>query len=58
MTELTERRKADRAAMAAEVVSQAERFGLGTEVTCPGVLGARSTDVRVSGPHEQEGESA
>jgi hypothetical protein len=39
MTALTERRKADRATMAAEVAGLARTHGLSAEVTSPGVLG-------------------
>lgn len=51
MAELTERRKADRATMAAEVAGQAEQYGLAARVKTPGLFGERSIDVEISGPH-------
>jgi hypothetical protein len=51
VAELTARRKADRAAMAAEVAGQAEQYGLAARVKTPGLFGERSIDVEISGPH-------
>jgi hypothetical protein len=51
MTELTERRKADRAEMARQVAALAREYGLTVHRARPEQRGTRQVDVELSGPH-------